>query len=587
MSSHAHPNRSPSGSPRVLRKASSAAGLGQTQRGHPSPSGSMTPSPSAGRKSVLGVRAGGKVGHVSGNDVSGRPMSPADNGRKAVRAKSAMAISGTGHAAVEMRMDHLAKEFSELLGVGGGAHVDEWMLFALLMNSSTVPHQTFARMHYSSSPSSPSSSHQPDPWWYRLIFSSRTSISKSSNATQSQQTVSAQIQTPQQIQTNIIQTTTTTTIPTTPPPNIHRTTPFLRLSTSIDQLSARIDIKELLTTLPQLRNHPEITSKLLGTIEKLPSPKVIATRLEKMSLLTRSLTQAVERAADRVLEGSVLRKITEEYDDVNVYPELAKAATVRVGSELGEQEREFVDRRKVVVAKAFSKFLGEEVEPEDAPIIGIAGSGGGCRAMVTTLGALDTLRSNNLLDAVTYMAGVSGSTWAMAQLYSLPGINTTTRTPHTYQALSHAKAALARDILNPFDISDLLTGPGGEMVLTTVSHRVKAAKSIKTVDLFGAVLTARFLAAGGNSGAGTGTSVVNVGRGSGRGQPRPLAVTLSAQAEELKSSGLPYPIYTAVTRSEHKDTLESGERYNWVEFTPHEVGLTVDTKKETGAWIPS
>uniref|UniRef100_A0A672HQ62 PLA2c domain-containing protein n=1 Tax=Salarias fasciatus TaxID=181472 RepID=A0A672HQ62_SALFA len=51
------------------------------------------------------------------------------------------------------------------------------------------------------------------------------------------------------------------------------------------------------------------------------------------------------------------------------------------------------------------------------PTIAVAGSGGGSRAMTGLLGSLRGLQEIGVLDAVTYLTGVSGSTWALSALY--------------------------------------------------------------------------------------------------------------------------------------------------------------------------
>ena len=45
------------------------------------------------------------------------------------------------------------------------------------------------------------------------------------------------------------------------------------------------------------------------------------------------------------------------------------------------------------------------------PVIAVLGSGGGTRAMTSLYGSLAGLQELGLLDAVTYLSGVSGSTW--------------------------------------------------------------------------------------------------------------------------------------------------------------------------------
>lgn len=45
------------------------------------------------------------------------------------------------------------------------------------------------------------------------------------------------------------------------------------------------------------------------------------------------------------------------------------------------------------------------------PVIAIAGSGGGFRAMVGFAGVMKALFESDVLDCATYVAGLSGSTW--------------------------------------------------------------------------------------------------------------------------------------------------------------------------------
>ena len=45
------------------------------------------------------------------------------------------------------------------------------------------------------------------------------------------------------------------------------------------------------------------------------------------------------------------------------------------------------------------------------PVVAVLGSGGGTRAMSSLYGSLSALQELSLLDTVTYLSGVSGSTW--------------------------------------------------------------------------------------------------------------------------------------------------------------------------------
>ncbi|XP_067833195.1 cytosolic phospholipase A2 zeta-like [Heptranchias perlo] len=92
---------------------------------------------------------------------------------------------------------------------------------------------------------------------------------------------------------------------------------------------------------------------------------------------------------------------------------------VRLSFDLADPEKEFLVKRKKFVARALKKALQLKKTPKDihVPVIAILGSGGGIRAMTSLYGALSGLQQMHLLDCVTYMVGVSGSTWCMSTLY--------------------------------------------------------------------------------------------------------------------------------------------------------------------------
>ncbi|KAF5885047.1 cytosolic phospholipase A2 zeta-like, partial [Clarias magur] len=54
------------------------------------------------------------------------------------------------------------------------------------------------------------------------------------------------------------------------------------------------------------------------------------------------------------------------------------------------------------------------------PTVAVVCSGGSSRAMTGMYGSLKGLQSLGLLDVITYMTAVSGSTWGTASLYSDP-----------------------------------------------------------------------------------------------------------------------------------------------------------------------
>ncbi|XP_077153965.1 cytosolic phospholipase A2 gamma [Ranitomeya variabilis] len=74
--------------------------------------------------------------------------------------------------------------------------------------------------------------------------------------------------------------------------------------------------------------------------------------------------------------------------------------------------------RQKKVWEALQKLNVNVQKSEEPPVIAILASGGGLRAMVALLGVLAELAKEDILDAVTYICGTSGSTWCMSSLYN-------------------------------------------------------------------------------------------------------------------------------------------------------------------------
>jgi hypothetical protein len=96
------------------------------------------------------------------------------------------------------------------------------------------------------------------------------------------------------------------------------------------------------------------------------------------------------------------------------YPHKNDTAYVRVGSELPAEEIAAIEaRQKNKVRPALEAILGKQLPADTKLTLGVCCSGGGYRAMIATLGFLTGLEKIGLLDATTYMAGLSGSTWLL------------------------------------------------------------------------------------------------------------------------------------------------------------------------------
>ncbi|XP_043846770.1 cytosolic phospholipase A2 gamma-like [Dromiciops gliroides] len=92
-----------------------------------------------------------------------------------------------------------------------------------------------------------------------------------------------------------------------------------------------------------------------------------------------------------------------------------ESSDISVHFGISDEEKAAVKNRGEKVLTALKK-LGLNVKK--GPVLSVLVSGGGLRADIACQGVLSELSHVGLLDVVTYLAGVSGSTWCMSSLYS-------------------------------------------------------------------------------------------------------------------------------------------------------------------------
>lgn len=223
----------------------------------------------------------------------------------------------------------------------------------------------------------------------------------------------------------------------------------------------------------------------------------------------------------------------------NVYQTIS--ARVRFGNELVQEERAYLEKRKIKVQHALEKLLGRQLTDAYIPKIALIGSGGGYRAMLCTTGSLVGADAIGLLDAVTYITALSGSTWALGP-WMAGGLSIT---------------QFKQELIDSINTSISSVKPA-EMGLISDALLAKAAlgQTLTLVDLFGALLANRLLR---NFGA------------------RRHLVSLSQQVEWIKHGDKPLPIYTAIDGRPSVITAP-----HWYEFTPYEVG-----SPWLGLYVPS
>ena len=226
------------------------------------------------------------------------------------------------------------------------------------------------------------------------------------------------------------------------------------------------------------------------------------------------------------LDDATLGTVRSKYLSGKAYSLREASASVRIGTDIPPQEEFYLSRRRPKVKAALEHLLERQLAYKDVPKIMIAGSGGGYRAMLGFLGFLEDAYESGLLDTVTYISALSGSTWTLGPWIS------------SGWSLDEFKERLLEKIKTDIYVIK----PNIVHFVNNLILRMAFKQPITAVNMYGQILGYNLLAdlPGG-----------------------PFGVYLHNQRFMIQDGSKPFPIYTAVATK---------LPYQWVEFTPYEMG---------------
>lgn len=263
--------------------------------------------------------------------------------------------------------------------------------------------------------------------------------------------------------------------------------------------------------------------------------KVVRPTVEILSRQIEQGKSLVQKAQDKllVLRLLVQEKISEQLSAVQENPYKEQVGYVRTGNELCGQERDYLTKRMPIVKQTLETVTGTPVIT--IPTIALICSGGGYRAMLSTLGSLCALDGTGLLNAVTYISALSGSTWTVGPWLSM-GLPITAFRTYLIETITANKGLAS-------------VGPQrAEWIAEAIATRFIFGQSISLVDFYGGLIANALLKYAGN---------------------KRQQIYLSNQAQQLNDATFPFPIYTAIRADQYAEL-------DWYEMTPFEVG---------GAWL--
>lgn len=207
------------------------------------------------------------------------------------------------------------------------------------------------------------------------------------------------------------------------------------------------------------------------------------------------------------------------------------------------QEYAFIQKIQQRIAQKISVQLGQEIPQEKCIRIALCSSGGGYRAMISSLGFLAGLERASILDCITYNCTLSGSAWAQACLIT----SNTSITQFTKQLKNNVTKNLQINSNKGF-IEPIKKMSEIKILLRYLLQKFVFYQRITSVDMWGALIANNIL---------NNLSFVQDKK-------------ISSQQLIVQEKNMWLPIYTAIS--------PVNNNYEWYEITPFDVrNLTYNT----------
>ncbi|NXJ77582.1 PA24E phospholipase, partial [Trogon melanurus] len=222
---------------------------------------------------------------------------------------------------------------------------------------------------------------------------------------------------------------------------------------------------------------------------------------------------------------------------VGLASEGCKDLDLRLGFDLCAEEQDFICKRKKVVAAALKSVLDldEDLQEDEVPVVAIMTTAGGVRSMVAMLGSLLALQELGVLDCVSYISGLSATTWTMARLYE----DAHWSQKDLREPVGDIRKHVVKSKLHSFSLDHM------KYYEKELCERKQEGHKLSFTDLWGLFIDCMLHHQGSTH-------------------------KLSDQQLAVNQGQNPLPIYLSLNVKDDFSTLDFKE---WVEFTPYEVGF--------------
>ncbi|NWT19473.1 PA24E phospholipase, partial [Vireo altiloquus] len=214
-----------------------------------------------------------------------------------------------------------------------------------------------------------------------------------------------------------------------------------------------------------------------------------------------------------------------------------KNLDLRLGFDLCVEEQDFIHKRKKVVAAALKNVLhlDEDLQEDEVPVVAVVTAAGGVRSMTAMFGSLLALQELGVLDCVSYISGLSATTWTMSKLYE----DANWSQKDLRGPVDDIRKHVIKSKLHCFSIDHM------KYYENKLCERKQEGHKVSFTDLWGLFIDCML-------------------------HHQESTHKLSDQQLAVNQGQNPLPIYLSLNVKDDFSTLDFKE---WVEFTPYEVGL--------------
>ncbi|NXG68183.1 PA24E phospholipase, partial [Baryphthengus martii] len=214
-----------------------------------------------------------------------------------------------------------------------------------------------------------------------------------------------------------------------------------------------------------------------------------------------------------------------------------KNLDLRLEFDLCVEEQDFICKRKKVVAAALKNILclDEDLQEDEVPVVAIVTTAGGVRSMTAFLGSLLALQELGVLDCVSYISGLSATTWTMAKLYE----DADWSQKDLREPIDDIRKHVIKSKLHCFSLDHM------KYYEKELCERKQEGHKLSFTDLWGLFIDCML-------------------------HHEASTHKLSDQQLAVHQGQNPLPIYLSLNVKDDFSTLDFKE---WVEFTPYEVGF--------------